>query len=62
MSTRSLTFFTPQELDPFLSSIVNARFYAFMGSFCKANHIDFAQGVETARRILQDAEIPQADI
>lgn len=59
MKSRIPTFVTAQELDPFTAIALNARFYSFLASFSKANHIDFSQAVETARCILQNAEIPQ---
>lgn len=59
MATKSLTFVTAQELDPFTAIALNARFYGFLASFSKANHIDFTTAVETARTILENAEIPQ---
>lgn len=60
MKSRIPTFVTPQELDPFTAIALNARFYGFLASFSKANHIDFTTAVETARTILENAEIPQA--
>ena len=56
--------FTAQELDPLMASVINARFAAFLAKFHgtlrpASTSLEFAQFIDIAKRVLQDAEIPQ---
>ena len=54
-----LNIVTSRELDPFTAIFVNTRFEAFFARFCEVEGIDIEKAANTARAILEAAEIPQ---
>ena len=54
-----LNIVTSRELDPLTAIFINTRFEAFFARFCEAEGIDIEKAANTARAILEAAEIPQ---
>lgn len=57
-----LNIVTVKELDPILAIFINTRFEAFFARFCEDSGLDLEQAADKARRILEDAEIPQGQL
>ena len=53
---------TSSELDPITATCINTRFRAFFARFCEAEGIDIEKALNTARAILEAAEIPQGKL
>ena len=51
--------FTPEELDPILASVINARFAGFLVRFCKEMHVNFEDAIYETRKILREAGVKQ---
>ena len=58
---KPLILFTAKEFDPFVATMINARFNAFMAKFCArtVGDMEFNSAMANARDILREAEIPQ---
>ena len=54
-----LNIVTSRELDPLTAIFINTRFEAFFARFCEDEGIDIEKAANTARAILEAAEIPQ---
>lgn len=55
----SLNIVADRELDPIIAIAINTRFECFFVRFCEAEGIDIEKAANTARSILEEAEIPQ---
>lgn len=58
----SLNIVAARELDPIISIAINTRFECFFVRFCEAEGIDIEKALNTARAILEAAEIPQGKL
>lgn len=58
----SLNIVAARELDPITAIFINTRFEAFFVRFCEAEGIDIEKALNTARAILEAAEIPQGKL
>ena len=57
-----LNIVTSSEVDPITAIFINTRFEAFFARFCEAEGIDIEKALNTARAILEAAEIPQGKL
>ena len=51
-----------RELDPIIAIAINTRFECFFVRFCEAEGIDIEKALNTARAILEAAEISQGKL
>lgn len=58
----SLNIVAARELDPIIAIAINTRFECFFVRFCEAEGIDMEKALNTARAILDAAEIPQGKL
>lgn len=58
----SLNIVAARELDPITAIAINTRFECFFVRFCEAEGIDIEKALNTARAILEAAEIPQGKL
>lgn len=58
----SLNIVAARELDPITAIAINTRFECFFVRFCEAEGIDMEKALNTARAILEAAEIPQGKL
>ena len=58
----SLSIVAARELDPITAIAINTRFECFFVRFCEAEDIDMEKALNTARAILEAAEIPQGKL
>lgn len=58
----SLNIVAARELDPLTAICINTRFECFFVRFCEAEGIDIEKALNTARAILEAAEIPQGKL
>ena len=58
----SLNIVADRELDPITAIAINTRFECFFVRFCEAEGIDIEKALNTARAILEAAEIPQGKL
>lgn len=58
----SLNIVLARELDPIIAIAINTRFECFFVRFCEAEGIDIEKALNTARAILEAAEIPQGKL
>lgn len=58
----SLNIVADCELDPITAIAINTRFECFFVRFCEAEGIDIEKALNTARAILEAAEIPQGKL
>lgn len=55
------TFVTATELDPLTAMLLNLRFYGFLITLAKDMKLDEERVVDSARRIMENADIKQED-
>lgn len=58
----SLNIVADRELDPITAIAINTRFECFFVRFCEAEGIDIEKALNTARAILEAAEITQGKL
>lgn len=58
----SLNIVAARELDPITAIAINTRFECFFVRFCEAEGIDMEKALNTARAIMEAAEIPQGKL
>jgi len=56
-----VTFVTATELDPLTAMALNLRFYGFLITLAKDMKLDEERVVESARHIMENADIKQED-
>lgn len=56
-----VTFVTATELDPLTAMLLNLRFYGFLITLAKDMKLDEERVVDSARRIMENADIKQED-
>lgn len=58
----SLNIVTAREVDSLTAMCINTRLECFFVRFCEAEGIDMEKALNTARAILEEAEIPQGEL
>lgn len=58
----SLNIVAARELNPIIAIAINTRFECFFVRFCEAEGIDIEKALNTARAILEAAEISQGKL
>lgn len=58
----SLNIVAARELDPITAIAINTRFECFFVRFCEAAGIDIEKALNSARAIMEAAEIPQGKL
>lgn len=56
-----VTFVTATELNPLTAMLLNLRFYGFLITLAKDMKLDEERVVDSARRIMENADIKQED-
>ena len=56
-----VTFVTATELDPLTAMLLNLRLYGFLITLAKDMTLDEERVVDSARRIMENADIKQED-
>ena len=62
MNKAHLNIVTPIEVDSLTAIFINTRFECFFVRFCEAEGIEIEKALNTARAILETAEIPQGKL